>query len=40
MPYVGSLSYLSWVFDVSFYQLCVVVSGYMWVYQKVPRLDL
>jgi len=31
MPYVGSLSYLSWVFDVSFCQLCVIVSGYLYI---------
>jgi hypothetical protein len=31
MPSVGSLSYLSWVFDVSFCQLCVVVSGYIYI---------
>ena len=29
MPPIGSLSYLSWVFDMLFYQLCVVVSGYI-----------
>lgn len=31
MPPVGSLSDLSWIFDVLFCQLCVVVSGCIYI---------